>query len=94
MSVVAGLLLGSAFAALLNTLLTPAQMADWGWRIPFLVGGILGPIGLYMRRTIEETPHYARVKARSTGRPAAAASPWPRAPSASPSSGRSASTCC
>jgi MHS family proline/betaine transporter-like MFS transporter len=63
MSVVAGLLLGSSFAALLNTLLTPAEMADWGWRIPFLVGGILGPIGLYMRRTIEETPHFEKVKA-------------------------------
>jgi MHS family proline/betaine transporter-like MFS transporter len=61
MSVVAGLLLGSGFAALLNTILTPAQMADWGWRVPFLVGGILGPIGLYMRRTIEETPAYSRV---------------------------------
>jgi MFS transporter, MHS family, proline/betaine transporter len=63
MSVVAGLLLGSSFAALLNTLLTPAQMAEWGWRIPFLVGGILGPIGMYMRRTIEETPHYEKMKA-------------------------------
>ncbi len=62
MSVVGGLLLGSTFAALLNSLLTPAQMAEWGWRVPFLVGGILGPIGLYMRRTIEETPHYVRVK--------------------------------
>jgi|tagenome__1003787_1003787.scaffolds.fasta_scaffold20832366_2 MHS family proline/betaine transporter-like MFS transporter len=63
MSVVGGLLLGSSFAALLNNLLTPAQMAEWGWRIPFLVGGILGPIGLYMRRTIEETPHYEKMKA-------------------------------
>ena len=63
MSVVAGLLLGSGFAALLNTLLTPAIMEDWGWRVPFLVGGLLGPIGIYMRRTIEETPAYARVKA-------------------------------
>ena len=62
MSVVAGLLLGSAFAALLNSILTAEQMADWGWRVPFLVGGILGPVGLYMRRTIEETPHYERVK--------------------------------
>jgi MFS transporter, MHS family, proline/betaine transporter len=62
MSVVGGLLLGSTFAALLNSVLTSAQMAEWGWRIPFLVGGILGPIGLYMRRTIEETPHYERVK--------------------------------
>src|SRR5215212_5186343 len=63
MSVVAGLLLGSAFAALLNTVLTPEQMGDWGWRVPFLVGGLLGPVGIYMRRTIDETPAYARVAA-------------------------------
>src|SRR6185312_3919876 len=62
MSVVAGLLLGSSFAALLNTILTQDQMVAWGWRIPFLVGAILGPIGLYMRRTMDETPHYERVK--------------------------------
>src|SRR5690349_20858826 len=66
MSVVAGLLLGSAFAALLNTALTPAQMGDWGWRIPFLVGRLLGPIGIYMRRTIDETPAYAKVISVST----------------------------
>ena len=66
MSVVAGLLLGSAFAALLNTVLTPAQMGDWGWRILFLVGGLLGPIGIYMRRTIDETPAYAKVLSVST----------------------------
>jgi MHS family proline/betaine transporter-like MFS transporter len=63
MSVVAGLLLGSSFAALLNSVLTQDQMVAWGWRIPFLVGALLGPIGLYMRRTIDETPHYERVKA-------------------------------
>jgi MHS family proline/betaine transporter-like MFS transporter len=62
MSVVGGLLLGSTFAAILNSVLTPAQMADWGWRIPFLVGGLLGPVGLYMRRTIDETPAYETVK--------------------------------
>src|SRR6478735_10958433 len=61
MSVVGGLLLGSAFAALLNSVLTAEQMGDWGWRVPFLVGGLLGPVGIYMRRSIEETPHYARV---------------------------------
>jgi MHS family proline/betaine transporter-like MFS transporter len=62
MSVVAGLLLGSAFAAFLNSVLTPEQMGEWGWRIPFLVGGVLGPIGIYMRRTIDETPAYASIK--------------------------------
>jgi MHS family proline/betaine transporter-like MFS transporter len=63
MSVVAGLLLGSGVAALLNTLLTPDQMSDWGWRVPFLLGGILGPVGLWMRRTIDETPAYVKAKA-------------------------------
>lgn len=58
MSVVAGLLLGSGMAALMNTLFSSAQMEDWGWRVPFLFGGILGPVGLYLRRTMEETPAY------------------------------------
>ena len=60
-SVVAGLLLGSGVAASLNTLLTPDQMSDWGWRVPFLLGGILGPVGMYMRRTMKETPAYEAV---------------------------------
>jgi len=60
LSVVMGLLLGSAVAALLNTLLDPAQMDAWGWRVPFLLGGILGPVGLWMRRTIDETPAYTK----------------------------------
>ena len=45
-SVVAGLLLGSGIAALFATLLTTEQMDGWGWRVPFLLGGILGPVGL------------------------------------------------
>jgi MHS family proline/betaine transporter-like MFS transporter len=62
-SVVAGLLLGSGIAALFNTILTPEQMDAWGWRVPFLLGGILGPVGLWMRRTIDETPAYKRAAA-------------------------------
>jgi MHS family proline/betaine transporter-like MFS transporter len=61
MSVVGGLLLGSGFAALLNSSLDPATMDSWGWRVPFLVGGLLGPVGIYMRRRIDETPAYVRV---------------------------------
>ena len=62
-SVVAGLLLGSGVAALLNTVMTPAEMGSWGWRIPFLLGGLIGPVGMYMRRTIDETPAYQRMTA-------------------------------
>src|SRR5208282_5171730 len=40
-SVVGGIVLGSGIAALISTILTGQQMDDWGWRIPFLLGGIL-----------------------------------------------------
>jgi MHS family proline/betaine transporter-like MFS transporter len=73
-SVVAGLLLGSGVAALLNTVMTPADMTSWGWRIPFLLGAIIGPVGMYMRRTIDETPAYQRMAASSDAHDPA--SPW------------------
>ncbi|HKG83056.1 MAG TPA: MFS transporter [Beijerinckiaceae bacterium] len=63
-SVVGGLLLGSGVAAVLNSILDPATMEAWGWRVPFLLGGILGPVGMWMRREIDETPAYRRVEAR------------------------------
>ena len=55
-SVCGGLLLGSVAAALMNALLTPDQTEDWGWRVLFLAGSILVPIGLIMRRYIGEPP--------------------------------------
>jgi MHS family proline/betaine transporter-like MFS transporter len=61
-SVAAGLLLGSGVTALLSTLLTSEQLEAWGWRIPFLLGGILAPVGVYMRRNIEETPAYSSAR--------------------------------
>jgi len=63
MSVGAGLLLGSGTAALLSSALSTQDMEAWGWRIPFLLGGLLGPVGLWMRRTLEETPAYVRATA-------------------------------
>jgi MHS family proline/betaine transporter-like MFS transporter len=57
-SVAGGLLLGSSVAAAINTLLPPESVQAWAWRIPFLLGGLLGPVGLYLRRHIEETPAF------------------------------------
>ena len=65
MSVVAGLLLGSGMAALLTTVLPTEAMESWGWRILFLLGGLLGPVGMYMRRNIEETPAYRAMTAET-----------------------------
>ena len=61
-SVSSGLLFGSGVAALLSTLLTPQAMQDWGWRVLFLLGGLLLPIGLYLRRNITETPAFRRAQ--------------------------------
>ncbi|HKS62734.1 MAG TPA: MFS transporter [Xanthobacteraceae bacterium] len=65
-STVSGLLLGSGVAALLNTVIDPAAMDSWGWRIPFLIGGLIGLIGLYMRRNVDETPAYEQAQAEPT----------------------------
>jgi MFS transporter, MHS family, proline/betaine transporter len=59
-SVAGGLLLGSGAAALMNTFLPATALDSWGWRIPFLLGGLLGPVGLYMRKHIDETPAFRR----------------------------------
>jgi MHS family proline/betaine transporter-like MFS transporter len=60
-SVAFGLLLGSGIAAAVSTLFSAATVEGWAWRIPFLLGGLLAPIGLYMRRNIEETPMFTRI---------------------------------
>jgi MHS family proline/betaine transporter-like MFS transporter len=61
MSVAGGGLLGSGFAAALTSLLGSEGINDWGWRIPFLVGGLFGPIGFWLRREVDETPPYREV---------------------------------
>nr|WP_303708838.1 MFS transporter [Kutzneria buriramensis]WKX06366.1 MFS transporter [Kutzneria buriramensis] len=54
----AGYALGSALVTLLNLMLTDAEMLSWGWRVPFLIAGPLGIIGLYMRLRLEESPAF------------------------------------
>lgn len=53
-----GVLLGSLIGVIVTKLLSPAQLASWGWRIPFLVGLLIGPVGLYMRRHLQETDEF------------------------------------
>jgi MHS family proline/betaine transporter-like MFS transporter len=74
-SVSTGLLLGSGVAALLSTVLTPVSMSEWGWRLPFLLGGLLLPVGLYLRRNIAETPAFRRAQIDKPP-PPAISGPW------------------
>jgi MFS transporter, MHS family, proline/betaine transporter len=36
--------------------LTPAAMREWGWRVPFVLGGLIGPVGWFLRRHMIEVP--------------------------------------
>ncbi len=54
----ASTLLASAFGAVLTSTLTQPQLEGWGWRIPFLFGMLIGPVGLYIRHRIDETPEF------------------------------------
>ncbi|CCB72998.1 Proline/betaine transporter [Streptantibioticus cattleyicolor NRRL 8057 = DSM 46488] len=55
-----GYSLGSGLVTGLTAALGTGGMTDYGWRIPFLVAGPLGLIGLYMRLRLEETPAFQR----------------------------------
>lgn len=62
----------AAFAAALvgasmTALLSPAAMHDWGWRVPFVLGGLIGPVGWYLRRRMPVGAPLQRAR-RSPGR--------------------------
>ena len=60
-----GLCLASGVVALLSSLLTDAQFLAWGWRVAFLLSGVMVFVGLYIRLTVKETPEFAAIKARN-----------------------------
>jgi MFS family permease len=46
--------------------LTPDELHSWGWRIPFLIGLVIGPVGFYMRLKLQETPEFLAHRAASS----------------------------
>lgn len=63
-SVAGGLLLGSLVSALITSIVAADEMERWGWRIPFLAGGLLVPVGLYMLGQIGEPPVFRTAASR------------------------------
>jgi len=62
----AGILLGSLVATLLNSTLSAAAMRDYGWRLPFFLGGGFGLVAMYLRRWLHETPVFQQMQQRRT----------------------------
>jgi MHS family proline/betaine transporter-like MFS transporter len=59
-SVGLALIAGTLSAAILNSALDKETMVAWGWRIPFILGFVLAPIGLYLRSRVSESPAFDR----------------------------------
>jgi MFS transporter, MHS family, proline/betaine transporter len=63
-------ILGALTGATLSALLTPEQLSSWGWRVPFVLGLSVAPVGLWLRASLEETPAFeAAERERGTAGP-------------------------
>jgi MFS transporter, MHS family, proline/betaine transporter len=59
-----GILIGSLVATAINQAWSPAEVAGFAWRLPFLLGGVFGMVAVWLRRFLEETPVFEELRAR------------------------------
>ncbi|WAG78116.1 citrate-proton symporter [Metapseudomonas furukawaii] len=60
---------GSGMGALVTHTLAPEALDSWGWRLPFILGLLIGPVGLWMRRHMEETEAFLEARESQRGEP-------------------------
>ncbi|MFF8352736.1 MFS transporter [Streptomyces chartreusis] len=70
----AGYVGAAGLVTLMTSLLGSGGMESWGWRVPFLVAGPLGLVGLYLRLRLDETPAFRKLEDESLHRASDAAS--------------------
>lgn len=51
----AAALVGAGFGMVMSQMLSPDALSTWGWRIPFLVGLLVAPVGIYIRRQLHDS---------------------------------------
>src|SRR6266567_1166902 len=51
-------IIASLFGLVLTSELSHQQLLDWGWRVPYVFGLLVGPAGLYIRSRMAETPEF------------------------------------
>jgi MHS family proline/betaine transporter-like MFS transporter len=65
-SIALNIVLGALMGAFATILLTHDQLYSWGWRVPFLFGIVVGPVGFYIRTRIDVSPVAAHMTERSS----------------------------
>ncbi|MDF0605443.1 MFS transporter [Neisseriaceae bacterium TC5R-5] len=58
----AAVLGGSVMGALVTYSFTVEQLESWAWRLPFAIGLLIGPVGMWVRRYMHETDEFVAVK--------------------------------
>ncbi|MFE7778951.1 MFS transporter [Streptomyces sp. NPDC057445] len=69
----AGQLLATGVLSALTALLSDEAFGSWGWRIPFLLSGVLVVVGLWIRLSVDESPVFKTALAQAEARKAATA---------------------
>jgi len=65
-TLIMGQLLAPMVLLILQYFLTPGQLSDWGWRVPFFLGTVCALLALWFRRGLEETSSFEAVRRRAT----------------------------
>ncbi|MFD2416437.1 MFS transporter [Amycolatopsis pigmentata] len=68
-SVGAGILIASGMGTIVTTVLPKSAVDNWGWRLAFVVAAMLGLVGLWLRRSVDETDSFHRGESRVSDSP-------------------------
>jgi MHS family proline/betaine transporter-like MFS transporter len=60
----AAILLSGLIGTLITSWLTSAEMESWGWRLPFVIGLAIGPVGMYMRARLGDSGEFLEARKR------------------------------
>ncbi|SAK51164.1 major facilitator transporter [Caballeronia calidae] len=66
MGISAALILSTGVMAVTTAITTPEQFAAWGWRVPFLLSGLLVVVGFIIRRRVSESPSFQKLQRSHT----------------------------
>ncbi|OZY44457.1 MFS transporter [Pseudomonas lundensis] len=63
-TLISGQLIALGVLIVLQQTLTEEQLYSWGWRIPFVIGALCAVVALFLRRGMEETESFNKVKVK------------------------------
>src|SRR5690606_27244689 len=65
-SLILGFLLGTFVVMMVKNSMSEAAFESWGWRLPFLLGVVIGIVGFYIRNCCAESPAFQHAKSEGT----------------------------